>query len=147
MNYIFCLFQTQILQATQAVKTQFKLDKNSSSSNSIFQTRYFKILAQINTALVFLGSKCVTYTGCIFFTLKTISLFSRSFLIARLAQSDPRNNFVKGVYASTGLSCHLCVKYFPQLSFDLDMHTKSTAADYVNISESNEHWEKYSTQR
>ena len=52
MSQDFCLFQTRILQATQAVKTQFKLDKNSSSSNSIFQTRYFKILVQIDTAPV-----------------------------------------------------------------------------------------------
>ena len=50
MNQDFCLFQTRIFQATQAVKTQFKLDKNPSSSNSIFQTRYFKILVQIDTA-------------------------------------------------------------------------------------------------
>ena len=50
MNQDFCLFQTRILQATQAVKTQFKLDKNPSSSNSIFQTLYFKILVQIDTA-------------------------------------------------------------------------------------------------
>ena len=37
MNSFFCLFQTRILQATQAVKTEFKLDRNFISSNSIFQ--------------------------------------------------------------------------------------------------------------
>ena len=52
MNSFFCLFQTRILQATQAVKTEFKLDRNFISSNSIFQTRYFKILVQIDTACV-----------------------------------------------------------------------------------------------
>ena len=45
-------------------------------------------------------------------------------------------------------SYHLCVEYFSQLSFDSEMYTKSeTAADFVYISESNESWEKYSTQR
>ena len=38
MNWIFGLFQTGILQATQAVNIKFKLGKKSSSSNSIFQT-------------------------------------------------------------------------------------------------------------
>ena len=42
MNLIFCLFQTWILQATQAVKVKFKLDKKSSSSNLIFQIWFFK---------------------------------------------------------------------------------------------------------
>ena len=45
-------------------------------------------------------------------------------------------------------SYHFCVEYFSQLSFDSEMFTKSeTAADFVYISESNESWEKYSTQR
>ena len=39
---------TGFLQATQAVKIQFKIDKKSSSSNMIFLTRNFKILVQIN---------------------------------------------------------------------------------------------------
>ena len=52
-------------------------------------------------------------------------------------------NFVKG-----RLSYHLCVECFSQLSFDSEMYTKSeTAADFVYISESNESWEKHSTQR
>jgi hypothetical protein len=38
MNSIFGLFQTGILQATQAVNIKFKLDKKSRSSNSIFET-------------------------------------------------------------------------------------------------------------
>ena len=43
---------------------------------------------------------------------------------------------------------HLCVECFSQLSFDSEVYTKSaTAADFVYISESNENWEKYSTQR
>ena len=38
-------------------------------------------------------------------------------------------------------------EYFSQLSFDSEMYTKSeTAADLVYISESNESWEKHSTQ-
>ena len=48
MNLIFFLVWTRFLQATQAVKIQFKVDKKSSSSNSIFQTRYFKNQLQIN---------------------------------------------------------------------------------------------------
>ena len=45
-------------------------------------------------------------------------------------------------------SYHFCVEYFSQLSFDSEMYTKSaTAAEIVYISESNESWEKYSTQR
>jgi hypothetical protein len=39
-------FRPGFLQATQAVKNQFKLDKKS--SNLIFQTRNFKIQVQIN---------------------------------------------------------------------------------------------------
>ena len=39
MNLIFCLFRTWILQAIQAVN---QIDKKSSSSNLIFQTRFFK---------------------------------------------------------------------------------------------------------
>ena len=38
MNWIFSLFQTWILQATTGRKIQFRLEKNSSSSNLIFQT-------------------------------------------------------------------------------------------------------------
>ena len=50
-------------------------------------------------------------------------------------------------------SYHLCVQYFSQFSFDWEMYIYiisscfKTAADYVYISESNEDWEKYSTQR
>ena len=39
MNLIFGLFQTGILQATQAVNIKFKLGKKSSSKNSKFQTK------------------------------------------------------------------------------------------------------------
>ena len=39
INRIFFLLWTGFLQATQAVKIQFKLGKKSSSSNSKFQTR------------------------------------------------------------------------------------------------------------
>ena len=42
MNLIFCLFRIGFLQAIQAVKIKFKLDKKSSLSNLIFQTRNFK---------------------------------------------------------------------------------------------------------
>ena len=46
------------------------------------------------------------------------------------------------------LSHHLCVECFSQLSFDLEMYTKSAAAsDFVYISETNESCEKHSTQR
>ena len=38
MNLIFSIFQTGILQAAAGRKTEFKLEKKSSSSNSIFQT-------------------------------------------------------------------------------------------------------------
>ena len=38
----FFLFQTRFLKATQAVKIQFEIDKKSTSSNLIFQTRDFK---------------------------------------------------------------------------------------------------------
>ena len=53
------------------------------------------------------------------------------------------------LYLSKGISCyHLCVEYFSQLSFDSEMYTKSAAvADFVYTSESNESWEKHSTQR
>ena len=44
----FSLFWIGFLQATQAVKINFKLDKKSSSSNLLFQTRNFKIQVQIN---------------------------------------------------------------------------------------------------
>ena len=45
-------------------------------------------------------------------------------------------------------SYHLWVECFSQLSFDSEVYTKSaTAADFVYISESNEKWEKYLTQR
>ena len=46
------------------------------------------------------------------------------------------------------LSYHLCVECFLQLSFDLEVYTKSgTAADFVYTYESNESCEKHSTQR
>ena len=46
------------------------------------------------------------------------------------------------------LSYHLCVECFSQLSFDLEVYTKSAAvADFVYTSESNESCEKHSTQR
>ena len=48
MNLIFGLFQTWILQATQAVKIKFEIDQKSSSANLTFQTRFFKDQAQIN---------------------------------------------------------------------------------------------------
>ena len=38
MNFIFSLFQIWILEATADRKIQLKLEKNSSSSNWIFQT-------------------------------------------------------------------------------------------------------------
>ena len=41
INWNFCLLQTWILQFL-GVKIRFKLDKKSSSSNSIFKTRIFK---------------------------------------------------------------------------------------------------------
>ena len=49
VNLIFCLFQT--LQATQAVKIKFEIDKKSCSSNWIFQTGFFKNQVQINRDL------------------------------------------------------------------------------------------------
>ena len=46
------------------------------------------------------------------------------------------------------LSHHLCIECFSQLSFDLEVYTKSAAvADFVYTSESNESCEKHSTQR
>ena len=39
-SWFFCLFRTWILQATQAVKIKFEIDKKSSSSNLIFQTLF-----------------------------------------------------------------------------------------------------------
>ena len=51
MNFIFCLLQTGFLEATQAVKIKFKVDKKSSSSNWICQTRNFKIQVQINKGM------------------------------------------------------------------------------------------------
>ena len=45
-------------------------------------------------------------------------------------------------------SYHRCDEYFSQLSFDSEMHTKSAAvAEFVYTSESNESWEKHSTER
>ena len=45
-------------------------------------------------------------------------------------------------------SYYLCVECFLQLSFDLEVYTKSvTAADFVYTYESNESCEKHSTQR
>ena len=52
-NWIFCLFRIRFLQAIQAVKIQFKIDKKSSSSNQIFQSRDFKKLVQMNTVIGF----------------------------------------------------------------------------------------------
>ena len=55
---------------------------------------------------------------------------------------------VELLYTKGRLSYHLCIECFSQLSFDSEVYTKSaTAADFVYISESNEIWEKYSTQR
>ena len=48
MKLIFRLFWTWILQATQAVKINVKLDKKISSSNLIFQTQFFKNPVQMN---------------------------------------------------------------------------------------------------
>ena len=45
-------------------------------------------------------------------------------------------------------SYQLCVECFSQLSFDSEVYTKSAAvADFVYTSESNESYEKHSTQR
>ena len=48
VNLIFCLFWTWILQATQAVKVKFEIEKKSSSSNLIFQTQFFKYQVKSN---------------------------------------------------------------------------------------------------
>ena len=57
--------------------------------------------------------------------------------------------FVLNYTTKVTSSYHLCVEYFSQFSFDSEMYTYcfKTAADYIYISESNEDWEKYSTQR
>ena len=51
-NLIFGLVSTGFLQATQAVKIQFKLEKKSSSTNLIFQAGDFKNQVQINREYV-----------------------------------------------------------------------------------------------
>ena len=48
MNLVFGLFWTWILQATQAVKVKFEIEKKSSSSNLIFQTQFFKYQVKSN---------------------------------------------------------------------------------------------------
>ena len=64
----------------------------------------------------------------------------------------------KKLKSNVSSSYHLCVEYFSQLSFDSEMYTKSAAVADCNIiflenirllytSESNESWEKHSTQR
>ena len=59
--------------------------------------------------------------------------------------------YIRAVYClfSKGrLSYHLSVESFSQLLYDSEMYTKSAAvSDFVYISESNEIWGKYSTQR
>ena len=62
--------------------------------------------------------------------------------------SDQFFHYIYVIHTKGRLSYHLCVEYFSQLSFDSEMYTKSAAvADFIYISESNESWEKYSTQR
>ena len=53
----------------------------------------------------------------------------------------------KKLKSNVSSSYHLCVEYFFQLSFDLEMYTKSAVADFVYTSESNESWEKHSMRR
>ena len=47
-SLIFCPFQIDFLQATQAVKIKIEIDKKSSSSNLIIQTPFLKNQVQIN---------------------------------------------------------------------------------------------------
>ena len=49
------------LQAAQPVKIQFKLDKKSSLSNLIFQTRDFKTQVQINRGRLIYKDKIAYY--------------------------------------------------------------------------------------
>ena len=53
----------------------------------------------------------------------------------------------KKLKSNVSSSYHLCVEYFSQLSFDSEIYTKLAIADFVYTSESNESWEKHSTQR
>ena len=54
-NWIFCLFRTRFLQATQVVKIWFEIDKKPSSSNLIFQTRDFKNQMEMDRGIVTFG--------------------------------------------------------------------------------------------
>ena len=54
MNLIFCLFPTWFLLLVQPAKIKFKLGKNSSSSNSIYQIWYLKNQVQIFISTCFL---------------------------------------------------------------------------------------------
>ena len=51
-NLIFCLFQTWFLLLVWPAKIKFKIDKNSSSSNLIFQSWFFKNQVQVDRTLV-----------------------------------------------------------------------------------------------
>ena len=47
LDFFVYIFRSWILQATQAVNIKFKLGKKSSSSNLIFQTRFFRQLGEL----------------------------------------------------------------------------------------------------
>ena len=68
----FCLFRTWILQATQAVKIKLEIDKKSSSSHLIFQTRFFKNQVLINRGN---GVNLIFLTDLINYLQWTYSLF------------------------------------------------------------------------
>ena len=81
------------------------------------------------------------YNGLLKAKFSLFSLFARfRFAVQRTLKSQ--------IFPKGRLSYHLFVKYFSQLSFDSEMYTKSaTATAFVYISESNESFEKYLTQR
>ena len=73
-----------------------------------------------------------------------------SLTLNRQVNLYPLTNYTFGTKGNPKVtsSYHLCVECFSQLSFDSEVYTKSsTATDFVYISESNESWEKHSTQR
>ena len=51
-NQVEGIFWTWILKTAKAVKIKFELDQKSSSSISIFQTRFFKYQVQINRGYI-----------------------------------------------------------------------------------------------
>ena len=50
-TWFFVYFELEFWKATQAVKIKFEIDKTSSSSNVIFQIRFFQNQVQINRGI------------------------------------------------------------------------------------------------